>query len=335
MTARTDHEAVLFRVAGGAQVGSGHVMRALSLARALDVLPRLSIRGGARACAMAADRGAIVDACRRAGDLASAGIRLLVVDDPSARAAAGWVGAARRLGIPTVSLHDLGLARVDSDLAVDGSMYQARFEWPSRRVLTGTEFAVLDPEVARLRAKRDRRRFPRRVVVALGGGATGRAASAVGAALKQMMPASTIVVAPGGRGQSGRAPAGVRIVAPAAFRRELARSSVAIVSGGISLTEACAMGIAAVGVAVVAGQAPAVRAFARRGLAVDGGTLHDASKDEIANLVNRVASHVTRLLDDDEVRERLCQRAMAAIDGRGAERVAAAARELARVGPPA
>ena len=42
---------------------------------------------------------------------------------------------------------------------------------------------------------------------------------------------------------------------------ELARAGVAVVGGGVSLYEACAHGVAAVGVPVVAAQRPTVAAF--------------------------------------------------------------------------
>jgi spore coat polysaccharide biosynthesis predicted glycosyltransferase SpsG len=318
----------LFRVAGGATIGFGHVMRVLSLARALGVAPRLSVRGSARARAIAASRGAVLDPCTRARDLAGAGVRLLVVDDPSARAAHAWVAAARRAGTPSVSLHDLGLAPVASDLAVDGSIARLRTVWPAQRVLAGEKYAVLDPEIARLRTRGLQGRGPRRVIVALGGGATGLAGIAVGAALKEVLPEVAVVVAPGfvvQKERNGSVPA----IAPAAFRRELARSTVAVVGGGVSLAEACALGAAAVGVAVVPSQVPTLRACARRGIALDGGRLQGASNAAIAAVVRRVAGRVSRLLDDEPERQRLVRRAMQAIDARGAERVARAIWRLA------
>ena len=47
---------------------------------------------------------------------------------------------------------------------------------------------------------------------------------------------------------------------------EMARASVAVVGGGVSLYEACAHGVAAVGVPVVAAQRPTVSAFVERGV---------------------------------------------------------------------
>jgi hypothetical protein len=77
---------VLFRVAGSAHIGLGHVARAVHLARALRVSPRLSVRGGTDGIAAARRLGALVDSVTP-GTLATLGLRLLVIDDPSARAA--------------------------------------------------------------------------------------------------------------------------------------------------------------------------------------------------------------------------------------------------------
>ena len=39
---------VVFRVAGGPRLGFGHIVRALSLAKAMQVAPRMSVRGTGR-----------------------------------------------------------------------------------------------------------------------------------------------------------------------------------------------------------------------------------------------------------------------------------------------
>jgi len=327
MAGRARAGTVLFRVAGGAGIGFGHVMRALSLARALRVPARLSLRGGPVAWRVALEGGAVLDDCRRARDLDAAGARLLVLDDPSARAARAWVAAARRLSMPSVSLHDLGLARVPSDLAVDASVGRTRGSWPAPRVLLGPEFTVLDPEIARLNRRPRMPARGQRVIVALGGGSLGRAAVHLGRELQRALPGTTVLVAPGFVAGS-IAVAGVRCVAPSHFRRELAHATVAVLGGGVSLAEACALGIPAVGVAVVAGQVPTVRAFARRKLALDGGRLANQSPEAAVRVAQRVVGKVERLLEDQTMLGKMARTGRATIDGRGADRVADAIRRL-------
>jgi spore coat polysaccharide biosynthesis predicted glycosyltransferase SpsG len=105
---------------------------------------------------------------------------------------------------------------------------------------------------------------------------------------------------------------------------ELATCDVAVVGGGVSLYEACARGVAAVGVAVVVPQRPTVRGFVAAGAA-----LGDASSAPDAE---RVARDVVRLLRQPALRTALAGQGRALVDGCGASRVAEAIRRL--VGRP-
>jgi len=62
-------------------------------------------------------------------------------------------------------------------------------------------------------------------------------------------------------------PVGIEVVAPQRFRAALAQATVAVVAGGTTLYEACALGTPVVAVPVVPGQATTVRRFVRAGLA--------------------------------------------------------------------
>ena len=63
-------------------------------------------------------------------------------------------------------------------------------------------------------------------------------------------------------------PAGIEVIPPARFRDALAQATVAVVAGGTTLYEACALGTPVVAVPVVPGQTTTVRRFVRAGLAV-------------------------------------------------------------------
>ncbi len=317
------HVAVVFRIAAGPRLGFGHLIRCRAIARALGVMPRVSIRGTA--------------ATRRAG--AALGLRvidggpglldrempqILVVDDPSAPAARPWVSAARRRGIPVATIHDAGLARVDADLVIDGSVRTAPQADATR--LFGPRYAVIDPRVAALGA--GRRPTKGSVLVAVGGGAHVFAlVPAVVAALARRVPGLDIQVAAGftPRHRRPALPAG-RWLAPGKLGRALASAQVAIVAGGLTAYEACALGVPVVAVSVVPAQQPTVRALARRGAAVDGGPLGTAGA------ARRVAEHSTRLLAAPAARRRLAANGRRLVDGRGAARVAVALRALARQG---
>lgn len=319
------HVAVVFRIAAGPRLGFGHLVRCRAIACALGVVPRVSIRGTA--------------ATRRAG--AALGLRLLdggprlldrerpqvlVVDDPSAAAARRWVSAARRRGIPVATIHDAGLARVSADLVIDGSVRTAPAADATR--LSGPRYAVIDPRLAARGA--GRRATVGRILVAVGGGAHVFArVPAVVAALARRVPGLDIQVAAGftPRHRRPALPAG-RWLAPGHLGRALAGAHVAIVAGGITAYEACALGVPAVAVSVVPAQQPTVRALARQGAAVNGGPLGTAGA------ANRVAGHTSRLLAAPAAQRRLAANGRRLVDGRGAARVAAALRALARQGGP-
>src|SRR5262245_20686236 len=122
--ATRDVTRVLFRTAAGPRRGFGHLMRCGVLARVLGAEGDLSLRGSeiaARAARALGWRvlpraGAPIDVLKRTAP------SLLIVDDPSARAAISWVRAAQRLRIPVASAHDLGYGRAGADLTIDGSL---------------------------------------------------------------------------------------------------------------------------------------------------------------------------------------------------------------------
>jgi spore coat polysaccharide biosynthesis predicted glycosyltransferase SpsG len=103
----------------------------------------------------------------------------------------------------------------------------------------------------------------------------------------------------------------------------MARASVAVVGGGVSLYEACALGTPAIGVPVVAAQRPTVAAFAARGAA--RGLTRGVS-------AGRVADECVSLLSDAAMRRHLSRMGRRLIDGRGAFRAAAAVARLASAG---
>ena len=309
---------VAFRVAAGPRQGFGHLVRATVLARRLGVTSVVSPRGGAAAARIARSLGCRVVRGRPADVLRASGAGLLVLDDPVTHAARPWRLAAARAGVPVASLHDLGRGHVAADLTVDGSLSRRR--GTPRATLCGPAFCILDPRVRR--SRRPGRRP--QVVIALGGGPRATAGRRLARAIRRRRPDVTVHVAPGFvrpiTGEQRRRVDGP--MSPARLLDELARATVAITGGGVTLYEACAMGVPVVAVAVVAGQRPTVRAFVRRRLAVAGG--------EGGTMERRAASAVLRLLDDPRRRRSLSREGRRRFDGLGAVRVAAALRALMR-----
>lgn len=306
---------VLFRVAAGPRIGFGHLRRAVSLAHALGVPPRVSVRGGAAAVAVARRLGCRVLTGGPARLAAAERPHLIVIDDPRRRAGAPWVRAARRAGALAAGVADAGIGCLDADIVIDGSAATASSHTGAS--LKGPRFAILDPRT--LEASAARRSST--VLIALGGGSRRGLADATAAELLRRHPAVRVRIA---AGFTAAAAVDRRSVAPApsprlvyvppqpSLARELAACGVAIVGGGVTLYEACALGTASVALAVVDAQRPAIEACAARRAVLDGGTANP----------RRAAALALALLASPARRGRLSRTARRLVDGLGARRVA-------------
>lgn len=312
---------VVFRVAAGPRQGFGHLSRATVLARALGATAHLSLRGGRQAAAVARARGWTLASGSPRAVLARLAPDLLVIDDPRARAAASWLGAARAAGVPVASIHDLGREHLASDLTIDGSLNLPDGVAPD--ALVGPRHAVIDPAFASTAGRRRGAGHPR-VLVALGAGPRRRMAGRIARAIRAACPDARVRVA-GGFVAAGRPDDGIEWLPPlGSLRDELGGATVAVVGGGVTLYEACAAGVPTVGVWVVSAQRPTVRAGAHLGAVVEGGD------GRAAATAGRVAREVAGLLDSRNTRESLAIRSRAVVDGLGTGRVVAALRALAQ-----
>ena len=305
---------VLFRVAAGPRRGFGHLVRSISLARAMGVRPLLCLRGPATVVETAIALGADVLTDGTPGSIAVLEPDVVVVDDPIPTATRSWVTAARRAGAVVVTVHDLGLGWTDGDVIIDGSITRTLRVEPTRVALRGAKYAILDPRLASRRHRKTAN--GRRVLVALGGGPRREIAREIAEAIVAADPRAQIRIAGGFATRPAEPSKNITWIAPKrGLGEELSRASVAVVGGGVSLYEACALGVPTVTVPVVSSQTPTVRAFSRSGAAV-GMPLRASGR--------RTAAAVIALLDDPRRRAMLRRRSMRLVDGRGASRAAAA-----------
>ncbi len=320
---------ILFRAAAGPRRCFGHLVRCRSLARALGVRPLVALRGGSRVIETAMALGCDVVQGSAARVLSRLQPDVLIVDDPIAADARRWMRAARRAGSLVVSIHDLGLGCLDADLVIDGSITKnAR----ARRGLTlaGPKYAVLDPAVHDsagpvLPNGSTTDRHPYSVLVALGGGPRAELAHDIAEAIVEAHPHARVRIAGGFEGISRQEAARIAWIGPSRnLHEEMARASVAVVGGGVSLYEACAHGVAAVGVPVVKAQRPTVAAFVKRGVA------RGVTRGRVT--AESVAAQCAELLTDEAMRRHMARMGQRLIDGRGAFRAAAAVTQLARAG---
>lgn len=311
---------ILFRAPGGPRRGFGHLVRCRSLARALGVRPLIALRGGRKVDEAALALGCDVVHGSANRLLTSIAPDVLVVDDPVTADARRWMAAGRRAGCLVVSVHDLGLGCLDADLVIDGSVtMNAR----ARRgtTLAGPDFALLDPSLLDHEEIRD----PYSVLVALGGGPRAELAVDIAEAIVGAVPHATVRVAGGFVSTPAQVRQQITWVGPArSLHKEMARASVAVVGGGVSLYEACALGTPAIGVPVVAAQRPTVAAFVARG-AAKGSTRGPIS-------AKHVAEQCVSLLSDAAMRRNLARMGRRLIDGRGSFRAAAAVALMASEG---
>jgi UDP-N-acetylglucosamine:LPS N-acetylglucosamine transferase len=146
------------------------------------------------------------------------------------------------------------------------------------------------------------------VFIALGGGPHGRLASRIGDAIAARNDDVDVRLAGGFDSQDGLA-------------SELAAADVAVLAGGVTLYEACALGVPVIAVALNPHQHTVIRAMDRLGAALDGGRATDAVNSGFSRKIER-------LLTDAALRRRLSATARRLVDGQGAFRVAERLRGL-------
>ena len=313
MATRSSTGRCVVRVAAGPRLGYGHLMRARALAQHLTMQVSLSVRGGRAAARAARSMGLQIADDPATLDRAD----LLVVDDPSLKHGRPWIARARRAGVPSVSVHDCVPAH-DADLVICGSIGAGEIR-SAGTVLNGPQFYLLDRRIRialRNRWTRTNAR-PMRVLVALGGGHhVRRVAQQLVLAIRRCTTDVSISVAAGfSRGRRPTLRGASWLSARTGLTQALVDCDVAIVAGGVTLYEACALGTPAVALAVVPDQRRGIAEFASRGAVIDAGIASDMA-------IERAARGVARLLGDERRRRITASRARQLVDGLGARRAA-------------
>lgn len=305
---------ILFRCPAGPRRGFGHLVRCLSLAKALDVRPLVAVRGSRRVAETALVLGGDVVSDATPQVIGRMKIDVLVIDDPIEAQAREWVDAARAAGALVVTIHDLGIGCREGDLVIDGSVARTARAGRGRRAATGPQYAVINPGLAGTARRHDAE--GQNVLIALGGGPRARTAAAIARTLAEALPKASIRVAGGfSEPPAAALPNITWVAAQRGLHHEFSRADVAVVGGGVSLYEACAAGVPAVGVPVVRAQLPTVQGFARRGAALGVG--FPASP-------RAAAARTLELLGNKPLRLALARRSREVVDGLGAARAAAA-----------
>jgi UDP-2,4-diacetamido-2,4,6-trideoxy-beta-L-altropyranose hydrolase len=344
---------ILFLADAGPEVGGGHVMRCLTLARALvergavcafvesrDAAPILR-RFGWPAQTLLAMVGAgdvpelVASGCAFA-DLFEAD--LVVVDHYRVGAVEEmrlW-GQHRRIAV----IDDLANRRHACDLIVDPGFGRRREHYDGLIgetcvALTGPGHALVRPEFAQARpralSRRARHDPVRRALVSFGltdvGGVTGRVVEALAGRLGEER--LDVVLGPGApsiEGLDGLAQRDRQVRLHVDLQDMVtltADTDIAIGAGGSSVWERACLGLPTITVILADNQAPMARRLAEAGAAI-------ALDVREPGFESALAAAWTGLIEDRQLRWDLSERSSELCDGRGAERVAEAMLDLLR-----
>lgn len=318
---------IVFVCAAGPSVGGGHVMRSLTLARALEA------RGAACAFLETPEVAAVLDAF--GPDMARSDTAEpfdAVVFDSYALSADDHRAIAK--GRPTLVIDDLADRPLAADLVLDAGPARRAEDYAGlvpahARLLLGPNHAPVRPAFVALReaalARRAARGPVRRVLVSLGmtdvGGITGRAA----ALLAPILGDVTLDLVVGGAAPSLPA---LRALAEADPRfvlhvdaqdmpRLVLEADLAIGAGGSTTWERCVLALPALTLILADNQIAAARALEAAGVTP---CLDVAAEDFEAALVALAKT----LIDEPNRRAALSVASAAVCDGRGADRAAEA-----------
>ncbi len=308
----------------GAGEGRGHVSRTVTLAEA--------IRGAGASVRVELLRGELSDRDRDRLRAIAADMRppdsvvddAVLVDLPDPNEIAGrW--PASRLAI----FDDSNLLTSSAAVVVQPSLARWGGSTVANRVLEGYAFAPIRSTLRRLAAQRLAEAVPPQVVVCFGGSDPWDLSARIAPAVASAGSWSTVAVL--GTGYQGRlretgdeGGAGLRMLRdPPDLDRRLATATVALIGAGTMKFELAVLGRPAILVAAAEDQLPIAAPFAATGAARylgDGRELDPAA----------IGEAVAALMADEPARIVMASRARAAVDGQGADRIAAAVLELAR-----
>ncbi|HUO87274.1 MAG TPA: UDP-2,4-diacetamido-2,4,6-trideoxy-beta-L-altropyranose hydrolase [Thermoanaerobaculia bacterium] len=327
---------IVFRADASAEIGTGHLMRCLTLA---DEMGR---RGWRTAFACAALPAPLADRLGAAGHplirlpaaapggsepaaMLQPGERPLVVVDHY-RLGAEWHDEARALGATVAAIDDLAGRPLRVSLLLNQNLGAGAEDYrglvPEGCVcLIGPQYALLRPEFARLRRPPEGPRRLEHVLVFLGGGDTGGAtAAAVSGAAEAGVEVDVVVgSASPSVGRVRRLAARHPRVAVHESTPEMAalmrRADLAVGAPGSASWERCCLGVPTLTITLADNQAAAGAALERAGATRSLGRVGDVDAATVRDAI-------VSLRDRPEVLGEMARAAYGVTDGRGVIRVA-------------
>jgi UDP-2,4-diacetamido-2,4,6-trideoxy-beta-L-altropyranose hydrolase len=322
-------ERILFVADAGPAIGGGHVMRSLTLARALEA------RGAECAFRSHPDGDAVLDVFAR--DLFrvedDAGFDALVFDH-YALSAPDHVAIAK--GRPVLVIDDLADRPLGADMVLDSGMGRRAGDYRGLvpdgcQLLLGPAHAPMRPDFVALRAESLARRAEggpvRRILVSLGltdvGGFTLPAARRLsGTAPLDVVVGSGAPSLESLRSLAEADPSVTLHVDTRDMARLTAQADIAIGGGGSSSWERCVLGLPTLLLVLADNQTEAAVALAEAGAVI--------ALDAAAEFETGFDAAAARLIAEGALRRRLSKAAAEVCDGLGAGRVADAFLALVR-----
>ena len=239
-----------------------------------------------------------------------------------------FIRTARENDVPVLSLHDMGLNPLNSDIAVDCSIAaSARGKLPAHITFTGSLYTVLDPAFRELREKPLRvGKEINSIFVSLGGGNAREYFSRVLDGLRFWaagIDREIEVVGMRGFVEWGQDDFNKDTLRPLNFRWESGQaagfirdSDLAITAGGISAYEVLCSGVPLLALSWDQLQQTAIDRMEENGCCINLGIGDELTPEFLTGLLEKLDK-------DADLREKMAYLGMKIIDGRGSERVAA------------
>ncbi|HEY2382962.1 MAG TPA: hypothetical protein VGK48_17435 [Terriglobia bacterium] len=277
-------------VDAGPQLGYGHAMRSVRLARALSRRQPVVFFPLSENCREFIEASGFTTT-------ASSAFPPVVITD--LREAHGITASIRRQGSTHISIHDLGLGQCHSDVAIDGSITRL-FPYAAdkdRALFLGPQYMITRETVNRGKLKDT-------VLVTFGGGSTSQFALKISEELWRMglMPITT-------RGFIGTTP-----MSDAEFADAMATCRFAISGSGPTLYDLLASGVPTIAVAFDRIQLRTADAFHEHGAVLSAGPVRRVSSDDLVR-------YSTEMLENRPMIQRLSQAGPTLVDGKGLSRV--------------
>jgi spore coat polysaccharide biosynthesis predicted glycosyltransferase SpsG len=327
---------VALRADGGTTIGLGHARRCLALAQACAPWADCRALVGEDEATVALVRGHGVPFARvepsvdaTLAEVRRLGAGALVIDtpllDPAAVAAALATGG-EPAGPVLLVVDDTATFPVPGDLVLNPAAGLTAPAHDRGRYLLGPEFAPLVREFAEA-PRRDWRDDVERVLVVLGGAAPAGVMGLLASVARRALPDAGLDVIVGPAADRATVHRALRQLdgvtvheAPAKMRGLMLDADVAVTAGGVTLLELAATATPIVGVCRADNQRANLAGLERAQAMVFAGATEDR------HLGDAVGDALGQLRFDVDRRRALGERARCLVDGRGAERVAAAIR---------